>query len=144
VGSTVRIGYLREGKEQAASVTIGDRAKVFAPSGVAESDSGNTPAPGDVGQTKLGIAVRDLPAEVVTKTGLHGVQIQAVKPGSFADEVGLANGLVIIQINKQPVASVDQFRTAVNGLKSGSDVVFQIVDPRAPKGGINYVGGTLP
>ena len=144
VGSTVRIGYLRDGKEQAASVTIGDRAKVFAPGGTQESENNNAPAPGDAGQAKLGMAVRDLPPEVVTKTGLHGVQIQAVKPGSFADEIGLANGLVIIQINKQPISSVDQFRSAVDGLKSGSDVVFQIVDPRAPKGGINYVGGTLP
>jgi serine protease Do len=144
VGSTVRIGYLRDGKEQAASVTIGDRAKVFAPGGTPEGENNNSPAPGDVGQAKLGIAVRDLPAEVVTKTGLHGVQVQAVKPGSFADEIGLANGLVIIQINKQPIASVDQFRSAVNALKSGSDVVFQIVDPRAPKGGVSYVGGTLP
>ena len=97
-----------------------------------------------MGQAKLGIVVRDLPPEVVTKTGLHGVQIQSVKPGSFADEIGLANGLLIIQVNKQPVTNVDQFRTAVNALKSGSDVVFQIVDPRAPRGGVSYVGGTLP
>jgi len=144
VGSTVRIGYLRDGKEQTASVTIGDRAKVFAPGGTPEGENNNTPPAGDVGQAKLGIAVRDLPPEVVTKTGLHGVQIQSVKPGSFADEIGLANGLVIIQVNKQAITNVDQFRTAVNALKSGADVVFQIVDPRAPKGGVSYVGGTLP
>ena len=81
---------------------------------------------------------------MVNKTGLHGVQIQSVKPGSFADEINLAEGLVIVQVNKTPVTNLDQFRSAVNGLKSGSDVVFQVVDPRAPKSGISYVGGTLP
>lgn len=144
IGSAVRLGYVREGKEATASVTIGDRSKVFAPGGTAENGSGTTPGPDDAGQTKLGIAVRDLPSEMATKTGLHGVQIQAVKPGSFADEINLANGQVIVQINKQPISSVEQFRSAVTALKSGSDVVFQVVDPRQPKGGINYVGGTLP
>jgi serine protease Do len=144
VGSSIRMGYLREGKEATTSVTIGDRTKVFAPTGSAENEPGAPPGAGDAGQTKLGIAVRDLPGELASKTGLHGVQIQAVKPGSFADEINLANGLVIIQINKQPIANVDQFRSAVNALKPGSDVVFQVVDPRAPKGGVSYVGGTLP
>jgi len=144
VGTAVRIGYLREGKEATTSVTIGDRTKVFAPTQAADNEPGAAPNTPDAGQVKLGIAVRDLPAEVVNKTGLHGVQIQSVKPGSFADEINLAEGLVIVQVNKTPVTNLDQFRTAVNGLKSGSDVVFQVVDPRAPKSGISYVGGTLP
>jgi serine protease Do len=144
IGSSVRIGYLRDGKEASASVTIGDRAKVFAPGGTAENDSGTGPGDTDASQAKLGIAIAELSAEMVTKTGLHGVQIKSVKPGSFADEIGLASGLVIVQVNKQPVTGVEQFRSAVNSLKSGSDVVFQVVDPRQPKGGVNYVAGTLP
>ena len=144
IGSSVRLGYVREGKEAAASVTIGDRSKVFAPGETSANGSDNAPGPDDAGQTKLGMAVRDVPSDLATKTGLRGVQIQAVKPGSFADEIGLANGLIVTQINKQTVSTVDQFRSAINGLKSGSDVVFQVVDPRQPKGGINYVGGTLP
>jgi serine protease Do len=31
----------------------------------------------------------------------------------------------------------------VKGLKSGDDVVFEVMDPRHPENGINYVGGTL-
>lgn len=144
IGSSVRIGYLRDGKEASTSVMIGDRAKVFAPGGTAENDSGAGPGDTDASQAKLGIAIADLSADLVTKTGLHGIQIKAVKPGSFADEIGLASGLIIVQVNKQPITGVDQFRSAVNALKSGSDVVFQVVDPRQPKGGVNYVAGTLP
>ncbi|HVJ09757.1 MAG TPA: Do family serine endopeptidase [Acidisarcina sp.] len=144
IGSSVRLGYVRDGKEATASVMIGDRTKVFAPGTSADNSQENAPGSDDAGQAKLGISVRDLPGDMASKTGLHGVQIQSVKPGSFADEINLVSGLVIVQINRQPVANVEQFRNAVNGLKSGSDVVFQIVDPRQPKGGVNYVGGTLP
>lgn len=144
IGSSVRMGYLRDGKEATASVTIGDRSKVFAPSGMADSEPGSVPGADDASQAKLGLKVRELTAEMTSKTGLHGVLIESVKPGSFADEINLVKGLVVVKINKQTVATMDQFRSAVNGLKSGSDVVFQVVDPRAPKGGVSYVGGTLP
>ncbi len=31
----------------------------------------------------------------------------------------------------------------VKTLKTGDDVVFEIMDPRRPENGINYVAGTL-
>jgi serine protease Do len=31
----------------------------------------------------------------------------------------------------------------VTKLKTGDDVVFEVMDPRHPNDGINYVGGTL-
>jgi serine protease Do len=31
----------------------------------------------------------------------------------------------------------------VSKLKAGDDVVFEIMDPRHPEQGINYIGGTL-
>ena len=70
--------------------------------------------------------------------------IQSVRPGSFADQQGLEPGLVITQINKHPTASKAQFDKAVEGLKSGQDVVFEIMNPKRPTDGINFVGGTLP
>ena len=66
---------------QDATVTVGDRDKVFAPGGAPEGENNNTPPAGDVGQAKLGIAVRDLPPEVVTKTGIHGVADPVGKAG---------------------------------------------------------------
>ena len=31
----------------------------------------------------------------------------------------------------------------VSKIKTGDDVVFEIIDPRHPDNGINYLGGTL-
>ena len=145
-GSTVKIGYLRNGEHLEATVTIGDRAKMIeaaSKSPQADEDHDNPSAP-DTTQAKLGVQVGDLPQGA--PAGLHGVVIQSVKPGSFADEIQLDNfqGGVIVSVNRQPVHNVDDFKRIVAGLKSGSDVAFEIVDPRNRSRGSNYVGGTLP
>jgi serine protease Do len=66
-----------------------------------------------------------------------------VRAGSFADLQGLQPGLVIIRINKQATGTKDQFDAIVAKLKTGDDVVFEVMDPRHPELGINYIGGTL-
>ncbi len=141
-GSSVRIGYMREGKAADAAVTIGDRDKIFADSdkAVVEKDHDEQVEPGE---TKLGIVVHELSAAASAKLKLSGVTIASVRSGSFADLQGLAPGLVIVRINRQPTATKAQYDAIVSKLKSGDDVVFEIVDPRNPAGGTNYIGGTL-
>ena len=81
--------------------------------------------------------------QTAAKLHTHGVVIQSVRTGSFADLQGLEPGLVITRINKQPTGTKDQFDAVVSKLKTGDDVVFEIIDPRRPGDGINYIGGTL-
>jgi serine protease Do len=141
-GSSVRLGFVRDGKPADATVTIGDRDKVFADAGIQPAN----PTPdegGNPGESKLGIAVRDAPPEMVTKIHHPGVIVQSVRTGAFGDLSGLEPGLVIIRINKQATGTRDQFNAVVSKLKTGDDVVFEVVDPRRPNDGINFIGGTL-
>ena len=87
--------------------------------------------------------VRDITPATASKLHISGVVVQSVRSGSFADLQGLEPGLVIIRINKQPTGSKSQFDAVVDKLKSGGDVVFEVIDPRRPNNGINYLGGTL-
>ena len=141
-GSSVRLGFLRDGKEQDATVTIGDRDKVFADLG-GQAMTGNPEEKGDEGEEKLGVAVREVTPQVAGKLHTGGVVIQSVRTGSFADLQGLVPGLVITRINKLSTATKDQFDAVVSKLKTGDDVVFEVMDPRRPGDGVNYVGGTL-
>jgi serine protease Do len=141
-GSSVRLGYLRDGKPADAAVTIGDRDKVFADLGNQQAEA-SPEERGDPGETKLGIVVREVTPATATKLHTSGVVIQSVRTGSFADLQGLEPGLVIIRVNKQATGTKEQFDAVVGRLKSGDDVVFEIVDPHHPEGGINYQGGTL-
>ncbi|HVG26837.1 MAG TPA: trypsin-like peptidase domain-containing protein [Acidobacteriaceae bacterium] len=143
-GSTVRLGFLREGKQQTAEVGITDRAKLFANiAGAGDQPEG--PDQGDIGQNKLGITVQPIPPALAGKLGIKGgVMIQSVRPGSFADEINLPNNVVIVEINRHPVTDDASYRAVVSSLKSGDDVVFVVRDPQGRNSGNTYVGGTLP
>ncbi|MGA3033858.1 MAG: trypsin-like peptidase domain-containing protein [Terracidiphilus sp.] len=141
-GSTIRLGYEREGKEADTTVTIGDREKVFADLNNPQPES-NPQSEGGAGETKLGLVVHDVTSSMAGRIHASGVIIDSVRTGSFADLQGLEPGLVITHLNRQPTPTKEQFDAVVSKLKSGDDVVFEVIDPRHPEQGINYIGGTL-
>ena len=79
------------------------------------------------------------------KAAGKGVIVQDVKPGSFAEDINLGRGDVILEVNKQPVNNEQDFARVEAGLKSGQDVVF-LVRPRGSsrQDGTIFVAGTLP
>ena len=123
-------------------MTIGDRDKVFADMG---QQAANLPP--------ITRATPEKPSWESWSATCHRPRpprftprawsIQSVRTGSFADLQGLEPGLVITRINKQPTGTRDQFDAVVGKLKTGDDVVFEVLDPRRPNDGINYIGGTL-
>jgi serine protease Do len=144
-GAKVALGFLRNGKAQETTVTIADRAKLFA-ARLNEDDSGNdenTPR-----QSKFGVTVRKLTPEMADRLDLpsgKGVIVQDVKPGSFAEDINVGRGDVILEINKQPVNSEEDFAKVESSMKSGQDVVF-LVRPRGStrQDGTIFMAGTLP
>jgi serine protease Do len=144
-GAKVQLEFLRNGKKQETTVTIADRAKLFA-ARLNEDEGGNdesTPK-----QDKFGITIRKLTPEMAERLDMpagKGVIVQDVKPGSFAEDINLGRGDVILEVNKQPVNSEEDFAKVASGLKSGQDVVF-LVRPRGStrQDGTIFVAGTLP
>ena len=144
-GSTVKIGYERNGKKQVVEVGIADRAKTVADA-LGGSDQDNSgPTESDAGEGKLGIKVQALTSAQASKLSVRGgVIVTDVRPGSFADEISLGKGYVITEINKMPVTDEASYRSIVSGLKSGQDVVFVVHDLQRPNNGSTLIGGTLP
>ena len=144
-GAKVAVGFLRNGKQQDTTVTVADRAKLFA-ARLNEDDSGNdesTPK-----QSKFGVAVRKLTPEMADRLDMaagKGVIVQDVKPGSFAEDINLGRGDVILEVNRQVVNSEEDFAKIESNLKSGQDVVF-LVRPRGStrQDGTIFLAGTLP
>jgi len=144
-GQKAKLGYIRNGKEDEATVTIANRAKLYAGRlGDDDSESDTTQPP----ESKLGVTVKNITPDIADRLGVDpgkGVMVQDVKPGSFADEdAQLSKGDVILEVNRKPVNSEDDFRKAVAGLKSGDDVVFLVHVRRNPSGSTNFLGGTIP
>jgi serine protease Do len=141
-GSTARLGYMRDGRQGDTTVSIGDRDKVFADADTNQAQN-DQETEGDAGETKLGLVVREVSPTVAAKIHSSGVAISSVRTGSFADLQGLEPGLVITKVNKHATDTKEQFNAVVSKLKTGDDVVFEVMDPHHPDLGINYVGGTL-
>jgi serine protease Do len=143
-GSAVKLGIIRNGKEQISTVTVADRSKLFAGRLGDEEEAGEDAQPKE---SKLGVDVRTLPPEMAERLGMSpgkGVVVQDVRPGSFADDVGLTRGMVILEINKQPINNEQDFRRLQDQLKSGQDVVFLVRQGRGANAGTIFLAGTLP
>jgi serine protease Do len=143
-GSTVSLGVLRAGKHITVACSIADRSKLYANQGN-PSDESNEPGPSDAGQTKFGITVQPLPQQLQSRLHITGgVVVTSVKPGSFADSIGLYQNAVIVEINRKPVTDVASYNAIASQLKSGDDVAFVVRNPQQPNGGDSFVGGPLP
>jgi len=141
-GSKVKLGFSREGKQQEAVVTVGDRAKLYA-SRLGEEEE-NTPEAQPV-EGRLGITVRPLTQEMADRLSVprKGVIVQEVKPGSFGEDINLQRGDIILEINRQPVNNEEDFRKIQSQLKGGQDVAM-LVRQAGRNGGTIFYGGTLP
>ena len=143
-GTVAKLGYVRNGKESTAEVTIADRAKLFA-NRVGGEQEGNEE--GQPQESKFGITVRGITQDMANRFNFpntKGVIVQDVKPDSFGETAGLSRGDVILEINKQPVNSEGEFHRVESQMKSGQDVVF-LVRPRGIRDNSTvFMGGTLP
>ena len=144
-GSKVELGFLRNGKSQDTSVTIADRAKLFAArlGDDQENDDNSSPK-----ESKFGVTVRKVTPEMADRLDMpagKGVIVQDVKPNSFAEDINLGRGDIILEINKQPVNSEEEFSRIETNLKSGQDVVFLVRQRGSSRqDGTIFLAGTLP
>ncbi len=142
--SKATLGFVRGGKEESASVVIADRAKLFGSRLGLEEEPGEEAQPQE---SKLGLSVDNITADLAERLGAeanHGVIVTDVRPGSVADDAGVNRGDVILELNKQPVNSQDDFRRVQSQLKSGQDVVFLVRRGRGRNAGTIFLGSTLP
>jgi len=144
-GSKAKLSFVRNSKKEETTVTIADRSKLFA-ARLGEDQQGNEEQ--QPKESKLGLSVRPLTADLAERLDVpagKGVIVQDVKGGSFADDIGLNRGDVVLEINKQPVNSAEDFTRIEGTLKSGQDVVF-LVRPRGAgrQDGTIFIAGTLP
>jgi serine protease Do len=144
-GSKLTLGLIRNVKKQESTITVADRAKLFATRLGEDEENGEAAQPKE---SKLGLTVHALTQEMADRLDIpagKGVIVQDVKPGSFADDIGLTRGDVILEINKQAINTEDDFTRVSTALKSGQDVVFLVRQRGAGRqDGTIFLAGTLP
>jgi serine protease Do len=125
IGGKVRITFVRDRKEQEATLTVEDRTKIFP-----DIAGRNSEQPGEAAPAEFGLRVEELTPERARRVGMEGqrgVLVTEVEPASFADDVGLARGDLIAEINRESVVTTSDYRRAISKLKPGQDVVFKVL-----------------
>ncbi len=105
-GTEVTLTILRGGKEQTIKAKVGE---------MPEEVSFGQPRE-QVGE--LGLSLRDLSPEEVSRLGVKGVFVEGVAPGSLAQRSGLRRGDIILAVNNEPVESLSQFNEKIERAKS--------------------------
>jgi Do/DeqQ family serine protease len=108
-GTEVTLSVWRNGAQQQIRVRLGE----LGPANAAASERS---APGGAGG-RLGITVEpltpNLAAQLRLRSGTQGLVVSDVDPAGPAGRVGIQAGDVIQEVNRQPVRSVEDIRTAL-------------------------------
>jgi serine protease Do len=120
-GSKIQLDVMRNGHAQKLDLTVGEYHKTQEVASAATEDAGHP---------RLGIAISDLTPEVRQQLQLgsdvQGVAVAQVQPGSPAEDAGLTGGDVIMEVNRKPVTSADQFRNEVKTYPAGKDMLLRV------------------
>ncbi len=148
IGTPLDLTVVRDGKRENFKVVVGDLSQVFADRlGGAKPTDESKPESTSV---SFGLSISNIQDQARTNMDLKekgGVQVVEVEPDSFAEEVGLLAGDVILSINRQPVASTDDVKKVQATLKPGDAVAFHVMRrPQSKRGDwqSSYLAGTLP
>jgi serine protease Do len=153
VGSTLKLGVIRDKKTLTLDIVVGDRDKVF--SELAQNGAGapGGTTEGGAQQLKFGMSVQALRSaerQAMNFKGANGVLIASTEPGMFADDIGLEKGDVIVELNRQPVNSPEDIRRIQNTLKPGDPVAFHVMRQAQQRVGGNgewqslFLAGSVP
>jgi serine protease Do len=143
-GATVNMKVLRDGKTLDVPVKIGDRAEIVADKGNGKMSPES--AEGEPTHARLGVSVQNLDPSDREQLGVSkgGVAITAVEQGSFAEDIGLTRGDVIVAINRQPVSTSADVRNIMQSAKPGDAMAFKVMRNADGKWNSLYTAGTLP
>ncbi|MGH7259758.1 MAG: DegQ family serine endoprotease [Nitrospiraceae bacterium] len=125
VGKKVVVKFIRDKKARTGEVTIVEQPKNIAQAGGEEGGEGAS-SPGLLSA----LDVRELTSELATRFGLganeRGVLIVRVQPGSMADEAGLKEGDLILEVNRQPTATFKAYERVAAKLGKNQAVLLLI------------------
>ena len=115
-GTQVKLKVIREGKEKDITVRLGEL-----PEKIARKEEGV--------KEKLGLTVQEITPQIADRFNLgeeNGVVITDVDPGSITDESGLQPGDVILEINRQTIKNIDDYKSAVEMIEKGKTALFLV------------------
>jgi len=119
VGQKVKLSVVRDGK--AMTIEITTSAMPDKPEALKEKE----------GEEKLGATVQELTPQLAARYRIsneikRGLVVISVEDGSPADEMGLREGDVILEINRKKIETAKDFEKAIKDISLDKGVVFRL------------------
>jgi serine protease Do len=119
VGQKVKLSMVRDGKPMTIEVTLS--AMPDKPEAMKEKEV----------EEKLGAQVQELTPQLAARYRIsseikRGVVVISVEEGSPADELGLQEGDVILEINRKKIETIKDFEKAIKDLNLEKGIVFRL------------------
>jgi serine protease Do len=125
LGKKVSIKLIRDKKPKVLDVTIVEQPKSMTQPG--SEENGESIAPTGV---LSDLEVHELTEELAGRYGLksaeRGVVVTRVKPGSTAEEMGVREGDMILEVNRKAVTSVKVYERVMSGLSKDQAVLLLV------------------
>ena len=132
-GTTATLQVLRDNRSMNVPVKLAERPLRDAdPRGVRDE----RPQPSSQRGPALGLSVREIDRDFAERyrlpDGLQGVIIARVEPMSPAFDAEIERNFVLMEINRRPVRSIDEYRRLTADAGPGDILTLYIYNPEAP------------
>ena len=120
-GDKAALGIMRDGKSVNTTVSL-----------AAYDDKNNEVASAGTehGKARWGVGIGDITPDARQQlqlpSSVHGALIGTVQPGSPADNAGLTSGQIIQSIDRKPVNSASEAKTALANIPAGQDALLLV------------------
>lgn len=125
IGRKVTVKLIRDKKPKMLELTIVEQPKSMSQSG--SDDGGESASPSGV---LSDIDVRELNEDVAGRYGLksseRGLVVIRVKPDSPAEQAGVREGDIVLEVNRKAVNSIKSYERAASGLAKDQSVLLLI------------------
>jgi len=131
-GTSIKLTVLREGKEQELTATLDEFNVEQAKRDNANPNDDRNSSPRGNQNGKLGLSLQPVTPDVARQLDIPdnsgGLVVTEIDPNGPAAVEGIARGDVILEINRQPVSSVDEVQSALD--RSGDRPILLLINRR--------------
>jgi serine protease Do len=134
-GSVATLSIVRDGRSMSIPIKLAERPLRGDRPGSRDDDREDDlrPQPSSGRGPALGISVRELDNEFVQRFRLpddvEGVVVSRVEPMSPGFDADIERGHVVLEVNRRPVRSIEEFRRLTNVARPGDVLAFYLYVP---------------
>lgn len=119
-GTQSKLKFISNGNEKTAEIKLGEL-----PEEVAKASGGS----GQEIERNMGLVVQEINPQIQRRLQLEdskGIIITNVQPGSIGWEAGLRRGDIILEVNREQISGLDEYRKAIDSIKKGDSALLLV------------------